>query len=446
MNAHRPDLSLMPTDRRDPLEIIKEQNRTRLQDLVPVRIGRMLESPFAFYRGTAALMASDLSRVPTTGQQVLSCGDAHISNFGLYASPERRLLFDLNDFDEAGFAPWEWDLKRLVTSVYLATINNDGTEDEALEIARETSTSYRDTLNRLAGMSALDRFYAAVDTDFITERLDYKKARKRMEKIEKKARKRNSLTALKKLTFTTENGQVRIQDQPPLMRHTEHATPEQIDSIWGGYLRSSGSEIRYLLNNFRYADHALRVVGVGSVGTRCYIFLLTGPTGEPLFLQVKEAGASVLETYGGIDQSAIMEWAPEGAIGDGYRVVSCQRILQSHSDPFLGWIRGFDGVQGEEVPIDFYWRQFRDMKGSVDLSLLSGRELLITSRVCASLLARAHSQSKRVYEIVDAYGDDKSLDKELAEFARGYSKIAIADAAALQQAADDGDVPVEYGL
>lgn len=290
----------------------------------------------------------------------MSCGDAHNSNFGFYASPERALLFDLNDFDEGGVAPWEWDLKRLVTSVYIAALDNGESPKVARKAARATSAAYRNMTARFHELSALERFYATVDTSQL-EGLLTGKSRKTLDKTTKKARRRTSNQVLDKLTIVDDAGGRRLADQPPLTQHTRHASREQLKQLWTEYVRTTRQDVRMLLQGFRVVDHVLRVVGVGSVGTRCYIVYLEADDGTPLFLQAKEAQPSVLVTYGGVPQriDGVDIEPPEG---EGQRVVSAQRVLQAHSDPFLGWMRGFAGEQGEHVRTDYYWRQFRDME------------------------------------------------------------------------------------
>lgn len=439
------DLGALPSGPRDPVGIVLEQNEDRLQDLVPVRMGRMLESPFAYYRGTAANMAADLATTPESGIHVLSCGDAHISNFGFFASPERALMFDLNDFDEGGAAPWEWDLKRLVTSAYLAARDVGASQKQASKAARKTSRSYRRTAARLQELTALERYYFGVDTDDLRELLSGKH-RSALDKTTSKARRRTSAQVLDKFTVVTDSGERRLADQPPLTTHTTHATREQMQRLWGDYVATVRDDVRYLLQQFTLVDYVLRVVGVGSVGSRCYILYLEDRGGAPLFLQAKEAGPSVLATYGGVPQS-LDGIESAGLIGShGHRVVAAQRVLQAHSDPFLGWLRGYAGDQGESVPADFYFRQFKDMKGSIDLSRLAPQGVAATGRACAALLARAHSQSPasdRVAALCDDGGDD--LDEVFAQFARGYAEVCIEDYEALKAAADRGDVPVTYG-
>lgn len=445
-------LSALPSGDRDPIGILVEQNASRLQDLVPVRIGRMLESPFAYYRGTAGTMAADLSSTPSSGQTVLCCGDAHISNFGFFASPERTLLFDLNDFDEGGFAPWEWDVKRLVTSVYIAALDNGETPDAARAAAVATTRAYRKSLRRLHALPAMDRYYFTVDTGNVSELLtrhvkgsDLGKRRaaaaaRQVAKAERKAAARNSQQALAKFTVADEGGQHRIVDQPPLTRHVEHVDGGRVESLFREYTSTLREDVAYLLRQFRIVDYVLRVVGVGSVGTRCYIVLLEDREGNPLFLQVKEAQATVLSTYGKVPQ-----FGDNWPSGNGGRVVGSQRVLQAQSDAFLGWTKDVDQRDAEHR-VDYYWRQFRDMKLSIDLATLDIDALTGTAKICAGLLARAHSQSSGAAQVAEEIGRSAELDQVMAEFARGYADICFADFEALEQAVAEGVLPAERGL
>lgn len=415
------ELTALPVREHDPLDIIAEQNTNRLQHLVPVRTERMAESPFAYYRGTAGPMAADLATRAHSGVTPLICGDAHVSNFGFYASPERRLLFDLNDFDEAGVGPWEWDLKRLVTSMVLAASDRGWSESTGYELAQKTSKFYRQALLRLNQMSNLDRFYASVDTAVLEEELKSKS--KNLGLVTDKARKRTSAQALKKLTVEDAAGRRLIKEQPPLTQRLEGSDAEVADLL-ERYAASASPEIRYLLRNFTQRDFVLRVVGVGSVGTRCFITLLEDQTGAPLFLQIKEAQPTVLATYGGIEQFS--PWLGNGAgeMGNGYRVIASQRILQAQSDVFLGFVEGFETATGS---FDFYVRQFRDMKGSVDLSVLSKKEMRHLARTSATLLARAHSQSPVTDDIAVFCEAGAAFDTAMADFARGYAALCTED-------------------
>ncbi len=427
----------LPADR-DPVGIIEAQHPSRLADLVPVRVGRMLQSPFAHYRGTAAVMAADLAAAPTPDIRVVACGDAHISNFGLFASPERSLVFDLNDFDEAGVAPWEWDLKRLVASVHIGGRDMGLDEDRCVTATTLAAIAYRETLAELMAMTALERYYfrVAVSDDMVA------RSGKRVRKAVDKARRRTSQQVLSKFTHVDTDGRRRIVDQPPLTRHVDDPSLDTVGVAFERYRHSVRGDVELLLNQFRLVDHVLRVVGVGSVGTRCYLVMLEGPGGESLFLQVKEAQPSVLHTHGGMPS---VLGITTRLTNNGTRVVAAQRILQAQSDPFLGWITDRQGV--EDGPgTDYYWRQFRDMKGSVDLGTLTPSLFLAYAQLCARLLARAHAQSPGAGRIVGYLGGSERFDTAVATWARAYADLAERDFAALEAAVASGRLPAERGI
>lgn len=431
---------LVLPDDRDPLAIIEQQHETRLPDLIPVRIARMLESPFAFYRGTAGVMAFDLAKARVTGIDVVACGDAHISNFGFFASPERKLLFDLNDFDEAGVAPWEWDLKRLAASLHIASRHIGMSEADARDAVVGAVRTYRITLGRLVELPAMQRFYTHVDSDQV-ERLVGDAAR-RARKAASKARTRTSEQVLERLTTReTASGQLRIEDQPPIAVHVDHATFGELDKLFKLYRKSLREDIAYLLERFTLADWVLRVVGVGSVGTRCYLLAFEDPERNVLFLQAKEANASVLNQYG--RRTGVIPGMNRGRYrSDGHRVVAGQRILQAHSDPFLGWITGFAGDREGRPKVDYYWRQFRDMKGSIDPSVLSATELPVYGALCAGLLARAQSQSPNAHLISAYLGRSERFDGAIADWSAAYADVAERDYESLRKGVLAGRFPV----
>lgn len=336
----------LEVDDRDPVAILEQQNADRLPDLVPVRMGRMLQSPFAFFRGTAAFMAHDLSTNARCGTHIVACGDAHISNFGLFASPERRVLFDLNDFDEASLAPWEWDVKRLATSVVVGGRDNGLTEEQCREAAVSAVRGYRRALRRLHTRTALERYYFRVETDWL-EQVATSEAQKLIRTSVKKARKRTSDQVLRKLAVKDADGTLRIQDQPPVAQHVDHGAQVDVGRLFEAYRSTLRADTSLLVSQFTLRDYVLRVVGVGSVGTRCYVLLLEGPSHEPLFLQAKEAPPSVLETYGGIPWAPPAGFASAGKRREGHRVVGTQGVLQAQSDPFLGWITGYAGDRAD---------------------------------------------------------------------------------------------------
>jgi hypothetical protein len=380
------------SDRPDPLALLRAQDENRVADLVPIRWGRMSASPFTFYRGSAVLMAADLAPMPRTGLDVQLCGDAHVANFGLYGSPERELLFDVNDFDETLPGPFEWDLKRLAASFVLASRENGFDEDVARETALAAVRSYREHMTAYAEMHELDVWYSRVVADDLLEMARASRAAKatsgsvdkagikRTEKDLAKTRGRDSLQAAGKLTEVVD-GVRRIVDQPPLVMHLEGLQDAAlIHSLFDQYKRTLADDRRTLIDRFDIVDVARKVVGVGSVGTRCFIGLLLGrDLDDPLFLQVKEAGPSVLEPYLGRSRFTHA----------GHRVVAGQRLMQAASDIFLGWMTG--KPEGRQ----FYWRQLRDMKGSLDTALLRPPGMEILATLCGWTLARGHARSGR---------------------------------------------------
>jgi uncharacterized protein (DUF2252 family) len=424
---------------RDPVGIIAEQNKTRLADLVPVRIGRMLQSPFAYYRGTAAVMAHDLKATEVTGQRVVCCGDAHISNFGLFASPERRLLFDLNDFDEASTAPWEWDVKRLLASVVVGGRDIGLTDTECHDSAVTAVASYRGVMRQMFDATALDRYYFGVSTDRLEELAS--KRRPVVSRATEKARRRTSDQVLDKLVTVDDHGRQVIKDNPPITQHVHDVNFGSAQGLVAQYFSSMRPDTALLLSQFTFVDFVLRVVGVGSVGTRCYLLLLVGPAGEPLFLQAKEAAPSVLSTYG---REPISLPNRRSRLSEGERVVSGQRILQAQSDSLLGWVEQF-AYHGTTAR-DFYLRQFRDMKGSVELDTLNAGEFQDYARLCAALLARAHSQSPGGAVIRGYLGGSDKFDLAVARWAMRYADQNQQDFDNLQAAVQQGKLPVEYGV
>ncbi|KXP15144.1 DUF2252 domain-containing protein [Tsukamurella pseudospumae] len=434
----RASQAVFTPDGRDPVAIIREQNSTRIQELVPVRIARMLHSPFAFYRGGAALMAHDLSDQPNTRVTVMSCGDAHIANFGLFASPERRQLFDVNDFDEAGNAPWEWDVKRLAASVMISARDNGQTEAQGHDAVVGAVGAYRATLTRMTAMTALDRYYASVDVDELTARAAGDKPLKELiEQTAKKARKRTSARMVEKITATREDGEPHIVADPPTLVPAPAKLVEGFDGVFGRYLDTLRPDAAALLGQFRVLDWALRVVGVGSVGTRCFIVLLGRDTAdgttETLFLQVKEASQSVLQTYGKLGPAVMPPRAPSSG-AQAWRVVAGQQTLQAQSDSFLGYTPTISGY-------DFYWRQFRDMKGSIAPELLTVDQFAQYGRACAVVLARAHAQSPGAASASAYLGKSTEFDEAIARFAGTYADQNEKDYAAVRAAVKAGVLP-----
>lgn len=420
--TRRSHASWTPNPDRDPLAILREQNSRRVPDLVPVRMGRMIESPFAFYRGAAAVMALDLSSTPVTGIEVHACGDAHLSNFGLFASPERTLLFDVNDFDETLRAPWEWDVKRLAASATIAARQNGFDEVATGEITRTGVRSYRERMAEFSRMSALDVYYSRVEAEYALSLS--KAAGPAAEKQLEKVRGNTSARVISKLTVASADGGPRIIDQPPILSHSEELQSEElVRKIFESYRSTVRNDVQLLLQRFRLVDVARKVSGVGSVGTRCYIALLLDDGDSPLFLQFKEANHSVLEPY----------WKPTSAPRQGVRVVEGQRIMQAASDVFLGWA-------GDDHGRDFYVRQFKDMTGSVEVGNLNASSLREYLELCGWTLARAHAQSGVAQEISEYLGNGEQFDEAVAEFASRYADQNSADHQSFVEAVGAGRV------
>jgi uncharacterized protein (DUF2252 family) len=422
-----------PARRQSPLEILEQQAASRLPDLVPVRYGRMLASPFAFYRGAAAVMAMDLSTLPRTQLTVQLCGDAHLANFGVFGSPERELLFDINDFDETLAGPFEWDLKRLAASVVLAGRANSFSVSDSRACVLAAADAYREAMQGFAGMSTLAVWYSHVTIKDVLSVLDTGKARRKAASWMQKARSNTSMRALDALTHVVD-GRRQIVDAPPLIermppeaQHLE--TRERINHGLREYRRTLPPDRRHLFDLFQPIDMARKVVGIGSVGTRCYIVMLEGRTqDDPLFLQVKEAQSSVLEPYMG--KSTYHD--------NGERVVVGQRRMQAASDIFLGWYQGMDGH-------DFYVRQLEDLKGSIPIESVDPTRLLLYGRVCGSTLARAHARSGDWIQIAEYLGRGPAFAEALASFAEAYADQSERDYQELVQAHHDGRIQAVLG-
>lgn len=417
-------------DRPDPIELLDRQNANRFPDLVPVRWGRMVASPFAFYRGSAALMAYDLAGSADSGLVVQLCGDAHLQNFGLYASPERRLLFDLNDFDETLPGPWEWDVKRLAASLVLASRSTGGSVEDQDAAASACVRAYRLAMAAFAEMSSTEVWYFKVDVDDALPNM-VDERRERTAKIADKARKRTTLQALERLT-TVVDGRHVIVDDPPIVEHLpDHMDVGDIKAMINEYRSTLADERRYLFDRFHIVDIARKVVGVGSVGTHSWIALAVADSEEddPLFMQIKEATRSVLETYVGRSTQS----------NHGQRVVVGQRMMQAASDVFLGWTRNVDGR-------DFYVRQLRDMKGSIKVETLAQSELASYGERCAGVLARAHARTGDPIAIAGYLGQGEVFDRALTVFAREYADQAERDHAELRKAVDTGRIEAHEGI
>jgi uncharacterized protein (DUF2252 family) len=421
-------------DRPDPIELLEAQAEDRLPDLAPIRYARMAPSPFTFMRGAAIVMAHDLASTPETGIRAQLCGDAHLLNFGTYASPERALLFDLNDFDETLPGPWEWDVKRLAASLVVAGRDNGFDAADCCKAAQACAASYRRRMAEFSEMGELEVWYSHVSEEeafgLLSDANTKKKTTKKMNKAVRKARGRNSLQALSKLTRVVD-GRRMINDDPPLLVRIAEKDElrVQIYDILEGYKRTLQDDRRRLLDRYRFVDSARKVVGVGSVGTRAYVVLLQGrDEDDPLFLQVKEARASVLE---GHSPSSTHEH-------QGQRVVAGQRLMQAASDIFLGWFRGPAGR-------DFYWRQLRDMKGSAEVERMTSDELALYAGLCGWALARAHARSGDRVQISAYLGKSERFDTAIAAFAEAYADQTERDHAALLTAVKSGRVAAEAG-
>ncbi len=426
-----------PASGRDPNAILAAQEEDRLQDLVPVRHDRMAESAFAYYRGSAAVMAFDLATTSRTGIIVQASGDAHLSNFGLFASPERTLVFDANDFDETLPGPWEWDVKRLAASVVIAGRSRGFNDAQNRAAAMSTVRSYRQWMGRYAGMSLMTAWYASITEadirDFVeaTGRLLGRRGaarRKTLEAIFSKARQRDGMHAFEKLTAVVD-GRRTILDDPPVITHVDVkgvGGPKALEKVFRDYRATMPENLRAFLERFRFVDVALKVVGVGSVGTRCYVLVLEGrDENDPLILQAKEASASVLAPY--VDQSA--------HTNHGERVVVGQQRMQATPDILLGWTRGPGGR-------DFYVRQLWDMKGSVDITTVEAPGLGVYGAVCGWSLARAHAVTGDAVAIAAYLGTSDTFDGAIADFSETYAAVNERDHAAYLAAIEAGRVSV----
>jgi len=427
-------------ERPDPISILEESNKTRLEQLVPIRFGRMSLSAFAFYRGTADIMAYDLAKTPVSGIQAQLCGDAHLSNFGAFASPERRQVFDVNDFDETLVGPWEWDVKRLAASVVIAARQNGYTAQESRQAVLRCMQAYRENMQRFALMNHLDVWYFHLDVEAILAMVrgiaGSKEFQKRIERASAKASKRTSIETFPKLAEAV-NGQYRIKDEPPLIFHNDplDTSKDNLDTgewraMVRGFLESLSEERRVIIMQYRAVDIAQKVVGVGSVGTRCAIVLtLGGAEGDdPLIMQIKEAGESVLEPYLGASPYK----------NHGERVVIGQRMMQAASDIFLGWST-FNGK-------DYYARQLRDMKFSAEVETMDPVLFTAYVELCAATLARAHARTSDPAQISCYLGNGDTFDRAIASFAELYADQAELDHAALLAAIKEGRVQAQTGV
>ncbi len=431
-------------DRPDPIALLKEQAETRVPELVPIRHGRMAVSAFTFYRGAAFIMASDLAATPSSGLKAQLCGDAHLSNFGAYAAPDRQLVFDLNDFDETLPGPWEWDVKRLAASVEIAGRALDFAPKVRRGIVTAAVGEYRAAMRTFAGMRNLDVWYVRLDVDPLLAQIRGqadRAARRRLDRAEAKARRKDRLRALAKLTHEVD-GEPRLISDPPLIVPIDELAPEAdarelhtgIRDLIREYRTTLSGELRDLVEQYRYVDLARKVVGVGSVGTRAWVVLMLGrDSDDPLFLQVKEAQPSVLEPFAGRSHYR----------NHGRRVVEGQRLMQAASDITLGWIRspGLDGVAR-----DFYIRQLWDSKWSAEVETMDATGLELYAKACGWTLARAHARSGDEIEMASYLGSGDSFDRAIARFSAAYADQNERDHAALLAAIERGDLEARSGV
>ena len=416
--------------RPNPIDLLHKSDAGRLKRLVPIRYGRMLQSPFAFYRGAAEVMAFDLARTPTTGLKVQACGDCHLMNFGGFATPERNIIFDINDFDETSPAAWEWDVKRLVASIVLAARANGLSDSQGRDCAVSCARRYRDHMREFSNMDPLRVWYEKTSAADFIESLPKALQKNIRKRVEKAAARSGSELDFPKLTGSV-GGQIRITDQPPLIFHPETTrapeTEATLDQLFHAYRESLADDRRILLDRYRVVDVAIKVVGVGSVGRRCWIALMMSEGNDPLFLQFKEAVHSVLEPYAG--KSAYSH--------HGQRVVMGQRLMQPASDIFLGWVTAPNGRQ-------FYVRQLHDAKIKPLVETFNAEMLDVYAMACGWVLARAHSRASEISRTISGYlgSSTDEFDTAMGKFALAYADQAERDHAALKAAVQKGKITV----
>jgi uncharacterized protein (DUF2252 family) len=411
-----------PANRPDPIKLLQHADRGKLPELLPIRYARMRSSPFGFFRGAAALMASDLSHTPVTGIRVQACGDCHLLNFGGFGSPERRLVFDMNDFDETLPAPWEWDAKRLAASIVLAGRQMDLSDRSCSDAVRLMVASYRKHMREYAHMRAIEAWYSHIDAEVFIAKAKTSRDKKQWRQTERKARLQTAEHVFPRITDVV-NGRRMIIDRPPLVYHPHHYEKigKHVRAMFRRYTLTLPEERRVILDRYHIVDIARKVIGIGSVGTRCAVILLMAGADDPLFLQFKEAHASVLEPYAGKSRYA----------NHGERAVTGQRMLQSASDVFLGWTH-------DDYGHDYYFRQLRDMKMSIDLDELSKASWLEYVEICGWVLARAHARSGDAAQIGGYVGKKDTFDRALAKFAIAYADQTERDHHALVKAIKTG--------
>ena len=418
-----------PEDRQDPVELLMASNEGRMQQLIPIRFGRMAQSPFTFYRGSAAIMAADLATTPNSGIRVQACGDAHLLNFGGFATPERNVIFDINDLDETLPAPWEWDIKRLAASMVIAAQDLRLADSEAAKAASDTVCSYRERMADYAAMRALEVWYDRIDLERILKGMPSEEGRKRLEQRVEETRRKNQPEFLFPKLAEHHGSLPVIKDEPPLIFHP---TAKQAPGVVSGfadaiarYRASLPEHLRVLFDRFRFCDLAVKVVGIGSVGTFCSVALFMAEDNDPLFLQIKQARPSVLEPYAGRSLHK----------NHGERVVAGQRLMQSASDLFLGWLEGENGAH-------YYVRQLRDMKISAVMGDWEAPQLRAYGRLCGWALARAHARSGDAAMIAGYMGSSSTFDDALCEFAVEYADQNKRDYRAFIKAIRDGRIKV----
>jgi len=431
--------------RPNPLDLLRAQDKGRIKKLLPIKYGRMLLSPFTFYRGSAVVMTADLAGTPVTGIETILCGDAHLANFGIFATPERRMVFDINDFDEAFAGPWEWDVKRLATSAVIAGRDNGFTEKSCRQLAEDTTRAYGEAMDCFSKMNTLEQWYYHINVvavQKVFKKRSSKKGRKSAAKMVKKAERHTHGQTLEKLTHV-QNGQRLIISDPPLLMpmrdmdleiymskaDLKKMSEQAVEKTWQEYLASLPDERRYLLEQYQIIDTALRVGGIGSVGTRCSIVLLKGEgSDDALILQKKEAGPSVLESYVGRKTSYESH---------AQRVVTTQRVMQATSDIFLGWSKG------AHTGLDYYWRQLKDMKGSADLATMDEDGLRTYLGVCSWCLARAHARTGDETKIRGYLGKSGGFARAVGDFAMAYADQNERDYEVLVKAVKAGRIAAE---
>ncbi|HQR09291.1 MAG TPA: DUF2252 domain-containing protein [Gemmatales bacterium] len=412
-------------DRHDPIHLLEESSKGRMLELIPIRYGRMMQSPFTFYRGSAMNMAADLATTPTNGLRVQACGDAHLCNFGVFATPERRIIADINDLDETLPAPWEWDVKRLTASFVVASRFNGHSEEEAREAALSSVRAYRESMAEFSKMRVLDVWYASLDVEKIESMMKDEESTKRFEKRLAKARERSVAEYDFPELVTTAGLKPMIKEDPPLIFHLREQSKAQhekiIEKAFAGYRDSLSDAKRLLLDRYQLIDIAAKVVGVGSVGTYCAIMLMMASEKDPLFLQIKQARQSVLEPYAGKSIYA----------NHGQRVVVGHHLMQSASDLFLGWTEGHQGRQ-------FYIRQLKDMKIKPMVEIFTPSNMRRYGELCGWLLAHSHARSDHPSLISGYLGKGDSFDEAVADFSVAYADQAERDHETLVKAVRSG--------